>query len=361
MGCTASTASAGDTPPTCTLLSEEDRTSTHVLTGAGAATADGGHDCANGDAFRSSVLPPELYAEIAPFHSVSGDSTVMNMCIAAGLGQSAALRQCFLECNFDYLSDNLSIQDRSRGVANMRVWMTANPGWRRFVKPDLIGKFQGNDIIGEGEAATAPEVLFEVSLFNNPAYAIALGALEMLQYQVEVMNIDVNSCWFISDGCPRHPLLAIAMDMDDYPSFGYLLSLNSIDINALFAPVDGYRHNILGAAILELENPNQEAYIQALVEHPSLDINAVCSEHDDVAVFPLLYALAVLYSKKYKSDEFHRLVSIINILVDAGADPRLANDTFSSPIQFARLQAENRPSSRSFRKKYRAVLRVLES
>ena len=203
MGCAASTATAAGTPPTL-LLEEENRmtrragSGTRVLTDGGAATADGGHACANSDdGFRSSVLPADLYAYIATFHCGIHDSTVMNMCLAAGLDHSTAFRQSYLANNMYYFCNNLytyTLDDRPRLVANTRVWMTANPGWRQLIKPDFIEEYQRKTNLGEEEAAIH-EVTSPTFLFNNSASAIMSGALEMLQYQVEVMNIDVNSFW----------------------------------------------------------------------------------------------------------------------------------------------------------------------
>eukprot|EP00562_Extubocellulus_spinifer_P006884 CAMPEP_0178534826 /NCGR_PEP_ID=MMETSP0696-20121128/35231_1 /TAXON_ID=265572 /ORGANISM="Extubocellulus spinifer, Strain CCMP396" /LENGTH=356 /DNA_ID=CAMNT_0020166949 /DNA_START=268 /DNA_END=1338 /DNA_ORIENTATION=+ len=326
---------------------------------SGTVAATGADTCRTitGGADDDPVVPLELYCEIAKFYSVV-DDTFHNMLRAAGPRNAAYFRRYYLAGNNHYLFHSLrggrDKRDRQWRRSKIRPWLTANPEWRQLVRPHLIEAFRGET------TATASVLYF----FNNPAYAVIFGLQDVLEHQIETMvsyGIDVNGFWgpsFGTLGTSKHHLLAHCLSFDNYPAFDYLLGVNQVDVREPSDSDDDSSLTIFGYALAVHSCADRGAYIQALVEHPSIDVNAVCFRYPGKMITnrPLHSVFFLLKRTKYKSAAYHRLLRVIRILVRAGADPNLDTEDIGSPNGLLQCLASKSITSRM---KFRAVRKIL--
>jgi len=325
---------------------------------SGTVAATGADTCRTitGGADDDPVVPLELYCEIAKFYSVV-DDTFHNMLRAAGPRNAAYFRRYYLAGNNHYLLHSLrggrDKRDRQWRRSKIRPWLTANPEWRQFVRPDLIRSFHGAHL-----------ELSVLHLFNNPIFAVMFGFQDMLEYQIETMvssGIDVNR---VCGPPPECSLLAFSVLIENYPAFNYLLSVSSIDVHGPAAKTPDVSGNwgykcILGYALSSsaCTGTDREAFVQALLGHPSIDVNEFCViDSKGIGFRPLHVALVMLRdTTTYRTADYHSMVRVIELLIRAGADPDLDAEITGSPNDL--LQEL---SSRSIlsRMKFRAVRQI---
>jgi hypothetical protein len=183
-------------------------------------------------------------------------------------------------------------------------------------------------------------------------------------------GIDVNR--FCGPAPQRH-LLALSMLFKNFPAFNYLLGVNSIDVrgpaktpdvsgNSCAKCILGYALTFTCACTKRVScctGTEREAYTQALVEHPSIDVNEFCViDPLGVGFRPLHVALLQLRDTTYRTTDYHSLVRVISVLVRAGANPNLDTEIIGSPNDLLQGLASQSIISRM---KFRAVRVIYEN
>lgn len=213
---------------------------------------------------------PELIARVATFvEAVSTNdlpSDVKIICHAVGPMPSRIIKQVYLKKNMRYLEEVIQ-SFAYRATAEWAkechlAWMSVNTGWRSLVTDELMERNENprrlifDDFREKYETArntrnmlhvrssaltlNIPLNIHPLLAMLNPAVAIEMDLPDALKYLVEGKGIDINAKRWIglrqSSGTEHreyHHLITTAIWRDEYESFQYLMSFDTIDIYSM--------------------------------------------------------------------------------------------------------------------------------
>ena len=303
----------------------------------------------------------EMIGKVASFANYGDD--LMNICKAVGRKDSAVIRYTCLRKNYRYLhySAARSVQGVVRNAktgANVRAWMAINTDWKDDpvigVETEDISKGTYNTVTvakdGKRRSNCSPTVIF-----HNPAVAIELGLIEVLEYLVDKVGIDVNaSVWNNYTHHERFHLLVHAVFQESSACFDYLMSSGKVDLNSLVEPG---QIQTLKMFLMETDDIPKERF-QAMVRLPSFDLNdpiVVAGR----AIPPIIYMCLSATASPVPMSAAH--LEKVQILLDEGADPARENlDGFPSPLSIAiGASSEDSGDSIEIRAGWKEVVRMM--
>ena len=311
---------------------------------------------------------PELIARVATFSEAVvrpghvGASDVKNMCLAVGPMPSRIIKHFYLENNMGYLEKvNQTFTHRSSAEWAREchlAWMSINTGWRSLVTDELIERNKNarkliSDQLREMKLgiynyARSSSGDFLVNIHPllamvNPTVAIEMNLLEALKYLVEVKGIDINAMRWIglrqSTGTEYLHLTTTAIRRDEYESFQYLMSVDTIDIYSMkrnYPATSRRKLSIFSYAIDSyIEDENKKRYFDAFVKHVTFRANArFHADMGGVKVTCLHFLLRVLL-RRNRMVGTHRVLDAVKHLLDTGANPELEFHDLASPLAVA--------------------------
>ena len=176
---------------------------------------------------------PEIIARMTTFADANNSPDVMNICLAAGPAASRTIKHFYLRRNETYLIGSLvnlyiykprkryntEAVRREKAGANHRAWMEVNTDWKTTaVSADSISEIHLYETIMDG---SHPFIAF-----NNVAFAVELGLLEVVKFLIEDKGVDPNEYgWTSYDLNYRFHPVSAAMTCGQKDVFQYLLSL----------------------------------------------------------------------------------------------------------------------------------------
>ena len=280
------------------------------------------------------LLSIEMIGKVGSFADYDkGD--LMNICVAVGPADAKIVRHVSLRNNMDYLRHtvrkNLPRGDQEKANAALSTWMEVNTDWRKACRLGWANKDNlcSASVMEEGVAKVRINPFI---LFNNPAVAIEFGRLDILKHLVEDIGIDINSYrWNGYKSLSKFHILAVAAFYDK-ACFDYLMTVPTLDVNS-FTNKDGPTM-LWQTFLLDEEYPKSvggttESF-KALIRHKSFD-PSVSFVIDGDATLPLLYACMACVALCETEANDHLLLKT-KFLLDHGADPNLATESMSSPL-----------------------------
>ena len=192
-----------------------------------------------------------------------------------------------------------------------------------------------------------------LSGFANPARAIQLGLIDALRFLVEDKLINVNAKqWKTYLWCNDHVhLLTVTINANQPDAFDYLLSLEAIDFNGDSTEHDwDYYSNFIFSSALEgyVEDKHKCHFFQALVQHPKFQPNGrFLYGYNPNLQAPGKMSLLTMFVNEYTSmlmgyyreevvkGKQKRFLHAFQLVLDAGADPRLEFDDLNSSFDIA--------------------------
>ena len=295
-------------------------------------------------------LTPELISRMATFADANFSPDVMKICLAVGPVVSRTIKHDYLRRNEKYLTDALkklvvrlcSFTDSGseKAGANHRAWMEVNADWKTTaVRNDLMGTTQQNRLVQSVLAGHVPFLAF-----NNTAFAVELGLLEVVKFLIEDKGVDPNEYgWTVlTHSSYRYHLVSAAMNVGREDIFQYLLSLPSTN---LYSEVDNnddrdWNHGLFEQALDKyVEYTKEKAFLTSFVNHNRFDVNRACHRYctfpnrDFTCLDIVLYRLENCLSgfeEDYGVDEdpdlsvgdserLDRYIDVIRLLLEAGA------------------------------------------
>ena len=222
--------------------------------------------------------------------------------------------------------------------------MEVNADWKTTaVRNDLMGTTQQNRLVQSVLAGHVPFLAF-----NNTAFAVELGLLEVVKFLIEDKGVDPNEYgWTVlTHSSYRYHLVSAAMNVGREDIFQYLLSLPSTN---LYSEVDNnddrdWNHGLFEQALGKYIGYRKEkAYLMSFVNHNRFDVNKACHRYSTRAFrtrnFPCLFIAVERvenclggFEEDYGVDEdpdlsggdserLERHISAVKLLLEAGANP----------------------------------------
>ena len=202
-----------------------------------------------------------------------------------------------------------------------------------------------------------------LSGFANPARAIQLGLVDALRFLVEDKLIDVNAKqWktFKRGDDPTH-LLTVAIHANQPEAFDYLLSLEAIDFNGDSNEHDRYTKYIFTSALeTYVDDESNCHFFRALVQHPKFQPNGrflygrnpgrrAPGKMTLLHMFVNEYTNMLLLYVNDVGGHQKRFLLAFQLVLDAGADPKLEFDDLRSPYAIALDNQKKKKSMQSKR------------
>ena len=229
------------------------------------------------------------------------------------------------------------------------AWMSANKNWRDYITDDVMETCR---FTSSKKDHCIDRTQHPLSALANPARAIQLGLIVALRFWVEDKLIDVNAKQWKSFHWQVGPvhLLTLAITQDQPEAFDYLLSLEAIDFNGDSNEYDrGYSNYIFSCALeAYVEDENECHYFRTLVQHSKFQPNGrfLDGYNPDQRAPGKMTTLHMFVNEYtsflmgYYSDEAvkqmnERLLQAFQLVLDAGADPKLEFDDIRSPYAIA--------------------------
>ena len=294
---------------------------------------------------RPSSLDEDLLVEVASF--LPRGSTLLNICVALGLGKSAAVRNVYLRKNYHFLEEAMKgyrtatwrTWGRQKAAVDIRAWMEAND-WETVCDSFVVSRKMSCPFPRDSVAF--------LKIFS-PMGGIELGLLEVLKFFVEGnMNEYIRSYGAhreeeISKVFGISSLLLRSFYSDNFEAFEYLLSrvddIESVsDLLWLLVFSDG-------SFVID-----STKYFEAIVSHPDFSPNAEFLAQADgmtISCAPLPIIIASFYSDFARGCLRGGLFKKLEILLEAGADPNLPTvfptdgaGLHISPLEFARIMRD---------------------
>ena len=261
---------------------------------------------------------------------------LMNICVAVGPADAKIVRYVCLWNNMGYLrriTRNIPTQgDPEERKDDLSSWMEINTDWRQLCRLEWANK----DIFCEARVKEGDAQMVTTNpliLFNNPAVAIELGRVDILQHLVEEVGININSYhWNGYETLIKFHLLELAARYDK-ASFEYLMTVPTLDVNS-FTNKDGptmlWQTYLLDGDDHPTSVGSSMELFKALIRHKSFN-PSVPWVIDGDATLPLHYACAACIALCETEGNDHLLLKT-KFLLDNGADPHFATQSISSPL-----------------------------
>ena len=310
-------------------------------------------------------LSPELVARIATYVDIT-NSEVMNICLAVGPVAARPIRNCYLKKNVKYLNTTLKqllrvrrrdeawlelpmLPCRDKAGANHREWMEVNTDWKTIaISNEEIENHENIQVKDAIESGDHPFVAF-----NNAAFAIELGLIEVVKFLIEDKGVDPNTYgWTMSQERRGLHLLAIAMYANRCDIFQYLVSLPSIDLWSKSSESNvGIHPDFLFDIASDFfcrkgrNTCSGRNFINGFLTQPDFDVNFQ-PFFDEGRGLPCLYICLDLFTYcLYTSTEngglsakdarrIDRHLELIKMLLDAGADVRRSYTGAGTAIEY---------------------------
>ena len=305
-------------------------------------------------------LSPELISRIATYADMS-NSGVMNICLAVGPIAARPIRNCYLKNNVKYLNTTLKELlivrrhanesfRRDKAGANHREWMEVNADWKTIVTSDTditaIESVLVKDAIQSGD--------HPFLAFNNAAFAVELGLIDVVKFLIEDKGVDPNSFgWTMYRGrLHRLHLVAIAMYTNRCDIFHYLVSLPSIRL--LSDQNDGGHSGSLFEVAVRLFCKEEVNFVKGFVANPNFDINkpsnciTFASHQDWLPCLHVCLDALLDYSLSLGSDSqvVARHLDLIKAVLSAGADVNRSYTDVGTALDYLRRRVEYNPHIR---------------
>ena len=308
--------------------------------------------------FHSNITEPHTYADI------------FNLCLVAGPAISRSIKQSYHKKNLRYLElcpRSIGISGLGRGGLQWLrechlAWMSANVDWRDYLTDEVVDQCKcvppensqnRSSSYSVSVSGTTERIEHALSGFANPARAIQLGLIDALRFLVEDKLINVNAKqWKMYRWCndPVH-LLTVTINANQPDAFDYLLSLEAIDFNGDSTEHDrDYYSKFIFSSALEgyVEDKHKCHFFQALVQHPKFQPNGrfLYGYNPDQRA-PGKMSLLTMFVNEYTSmlmgydreevvkGKQKRFLLAFQLVLDAGADPRLEFDDLNSSFDIA--------------------------
>jgi hypothetical protein len=151
--------------------------------------------------------------------------------------------------------------------------MEVNTDWKTTaVSDDSISTMQQNRLVRSIFAGNDPFLAF-----NNTAFAVELGLLEVVKFLIEDKGVDPNEYGWTLVGIHRVHLVSVAMTSGQKDIFQYLLSLPSTNLYSEIDKNDARKHGLFEQALDKYVGYKKEkAYLTSLVNHNRFDVNRAC-------------------------------------------------------------------------------------
>ena len=172
--------------------------------------------------------------------------------------------------------------------------MEVNTDWKtRAVSDDLIGTMPQIRVLQSIVAGSDPFLAF-----NNTAFAVELGLLEVVKFLIENKGVDPNEYdWTLNytSTYGRHyrvHLVSAAMTFRRKDIFQYLLSLPSTN---LYSEIDDNMQRIRNHGLFEqaldiyVGRTKENTFLMSIVNHTRFDINRAC--HRYASYSPYRYSI----------------------------------------------------------------------
>ena len=299
-------------------------------------------------------LTPELVARVATFADAVRSPDVMNICLAVGPETSRTVRYYYLYKNKRFLANSVKsfcLRDISgeRARSNHLEWMKINSHWRRIaVRDDLTDKLK-LACKERGSSQRALNTTHPLIAFNNPAVAIQIGLFDSLKHLVEDKGIDINSFeWTAYGFTKRMHLLSYAARFSRKKIFNYLLNRPGLNIRCMARETDTSPGGSLFNALLLMKSKERKlesTFLTIFMKHPEfrIDEQIVPSPFDTHQLLTPLYSATTLCARiltddrdTYDEEGFQAVHEGTQILLSAGADPKLRFANHGSPISYLR-------------------------
>ena len=295
-------------------------------------------------------LSAELLARVASYASLGQD--LLSLCIVAGPTDCTVIRRAYLHRSQYYLLHFLhgyvigkvkweTTRDR------YRAWMEVNPDWRTGVVSDWRVENLNKITIADTDGGVLVHPFLP---FNNPAVAIELGLLEVLEHLVEDREINVNDYRWNSylactafEGGASH-LLIICIVCSNLDAFQYLLGRKDIAIGSRENP------KVRSPTIVQIafRQPKVTEFLRELVQHPTFGFNMLT--YGSIAdVSPLHLAIRFLATDSVQEwFDLPTWKDNFRLLLSAGADPYLETGK-GNAFQYAKAELAKCPGHRGFK------------
>ena len=284
-------------------------------------------------------------------------SDLHNLCLATGPEISRSIKQSCLKKNLNYIGECQNLFGPIGAVwvkEGHLAWMSVNKNWRDYVTDDVVEQCRYTDshpryLLPQDSIDRTKHPL---SGLANPARAIQLGLIDALRFLVEDKLIDVNAKHWTTYYWRQDPvhLLTVAINSNQPEAFDYLLSLEAIDFNGDSTGYDrNYNRYIFGSALeAYVEDEKKCHFFCALVQHPRFDPNRrmIYGYNPDqrvVCKMTLLHMFVSQYAIMIRDmtglvvveEKEKRFLNAFQLVLDAGADPKLGFDNLRSSYAIA--------------------------
>mmetsp|Transcript_539 Transcript_539/g.1172 ORF Transcript_539/g.1172 Transcript_539/m.1172 type:complete len:491 (+) Transcript_539:155-1627(+) len=317
------------------------------------------------DAVGDSSLPcfgADIIARIASFTNFY--TGLMDICIAAGPVDSTVIRHFYLLGNYRYLQNNLKLLVSgmihvSICAGNIMSWMEVNTEWKKLCTPENIAEFSRVTLQDEATDALT-STIDPKALFNNPAVAVELGLVQVIEHLIQQDGFDVNAYTFNCYAFLEPPNLVALAFGGQTTVLEMLLSVEGINLDLPTFDSDDEFGNT--CRLFEVACRNDINCFSLLLKSPKFNANQpIVGQSPFSPPLPLYILLKTLfYDREIESTKLELWWCRFHELLKAGADPRLSVGGAISPLDKVKRWRDNQSLFEIPKRNFKALNEAIE-